>query len=190
MDQILGSTIGAFLGVVAGIIVMMVSSFIQRRSSQKQEIRNLCFELHLNVKKIDRWLKGISTYRNAVNGDSLHTWHGYFDLSKTASTTANSMFASGLLYNALNYADIESLQTVYWELSLWGENYINEQFENTRTKFLRLQAENAFPVWLTEAKPEAVRIADFWEAKLTSHRATLVGIAEALDGSSTEKRAS
>ena len=181
LNQILGSAIGAFLGVVAGIVVMIVSSRIQARSARKQQVRNLCFELQLNIKKIDGWLKEVRLYRNAVNGDSLHRWFGYFDLSKTVSTTAMAMLHSGALYDALSYEDIASLQQVYGELSHVGERYLNDRMKDTRTRFLQLQTQGANAAWLSSLKPEAVQIADFWENKLHDHRKALVRIATALD---------
>lgn len=181
VNQILGSAIGAFLGVVAGIVVMIVSSRIQARAARKQQVRNLCFELRLNIKKIDGWLHEVTRYRNAVNGDSLHRWSGYLDLSKTVSTTAMSMLNSGVLYNTLSYQDIASLQEVYWDLSQAGEHYLNDQLKNTRTRFQRLQEQGASAVWLATLKPEAVGIADYWENKLIDHRDKLARIAAALD---------
>ena len=180
LNQILGPAIGAFLGVVAGIVVMIVSSRIQARAARKQQVRNLCFELRLNIKKIDGWLTEVSRYRNAVNGDSLHRWFGYFDLSKTVSTTAMAMLNSGVLYDTLSYEDIASLQEVYGELSPAGENYLNGRLESMRNKFQQLADAKALPVWLASVKPEAVRIADFWEYKLSNHRDALTRIAATL----------
>ena len=181
LNQILGSAIGACLGIVAGIGVMIFSSRIQARAARKQQVRNLCFEMRLNIKKIDGWLTEVSRYRNAVNGDCLHTWFGYFDLSKTVSTTFGSMLTSGALYDAITYEDIESLQKVYWDLSRTGEHYLNDQLKNMRTRFEQLNIQKVSFVWMTSLKPEAVKIADYWESKLTDHRSELARISAALD---------
>lgn len=160
---------------------MILSSLIQARAARKQQVRNLCFELRLNIKKIDGWLNQISQYRNAVNGDCLHLWAGYFDLSMTVSATFHSMLNSGALYNALSHEDIAALQEVYWALSQSGEHYLNKQLNNTRTSFQQLQEQGATQVWMTSLKPESVRIADYWETTLNDHRAKLARIATAID---------
>ena len=87
-----------FLGVLAGTAVTILTQLYSARRAQTQQTQNLKFELELNVAKIDTWLAELEKYRNAVNGDSLHQWFGYFDLGKVVSVTANAMFASGLLY--------------------------------------------------------------------------------------------
>lgn len=181
MESIIGSAVGAFLGVVAGTAVTIIFYRFQEYRSKKQQIRNLHFELRLNVTKIDSWLTEISRYRNAVNGDSLHAWYGYFDLGKTVSSTVTTMFNSGLLYKILSYEHIEELQQVYWDLSPAGEKYINDQLKDVRDVFNRLRQDKNVVVWSTIAKPEAVRLADFWEDKLSGHRATLDEIADAIN---------
>ena len=173
MNGLVGTALGAFLGIVAGTVVTICVHRFQEWRANRQQVRNLCFELRLNLKKIDRWLAEITRYRNAVNGDSLHTWFGYFDFGKTINSTANAMSVSGLIYKTLSYQHIEALQAIYWELSPAGEQYMNEQFTTSRNVFNQLRQDRNILIWSTVAKPEAVGIADFWERKLTDHRSTL-----------------
>ncbi|MFQ5647487.1 MAG: hypothetical protein ACE5GM_11205, partial [bacterium] len=46
-------------------------------------------------------LEEITKYRNAVNGETLDMYSGYFDLSDIISVTANAMFIDGLLCKIL-----------------------------------------------------------------------------------------
>ena len=171
--QGIGSAVGVFLGVVAGTAVTILAHRFQERRSERRQLRNLSFELQLNVKKINGWLEELARYRNAVNGDNLNNWFGYFDLGKTVSATASAMLASGLLYDTLVHRHVEALQVVFWELSGVGENYMNEQFQAKRDAFNQLrQASNPF-LWTNTVKPEAVQLADYWEEKLRGHRAKL-----------------
>lgn len=186
MSDLVGSAVGALLGVVAGTLITILAARLWERRAYRQQVCNLVFELRLNVKKVDRWLYEIAKYRNAVNGDSLHTWFGYFDLGKASYPTANEMFRTGLLYKALSHEHIEALQSTVAELSPMGEKYMNEQFTNSRVVFndIRQTRDNAY--WLNVAKPEAVRIADFWEHKMKGHRSTLDEIISAIDARSTK----
>ncbi len=116
----------------------------------------------------------------------MHTWFGYFDLSKTVSPTATGMFASGLLYKTLTHRNIENLQRVLWALSPAGEKFMNEQLRDMRNTFVQLQTRNASAVWLSTIKPRAAGLADYWERDLKEHRARLIEIVSAIGGSERE----
>lgn len=188
MSDLVGSAVGAFLGVIAGTLITILAARLWERRAYRQQVRNLVFELRLNIKKIDRWLSEITKYRNAVNGDSLHTWFGYFDLGKASYPTANDMFRTGLLYKALSHEHIEALQSTVAELSPAGEKYMNEQLANRRSEFEDAQRKHDTHYWLNIAKPEAVRTADFWEKKMNDHRSILDEITRAIDERSVQRR--
>ena len=101
---------GVFLGVLAGTAVTLLAQLVTNRRSQTKKLKNLKFELELNMKKIDRWLEELTKYRNAVNGDALNFYFGYFDLSRAVFITTSDMFLSGLLYKYLNHDDIGKVQ--------------------------------------------------------------------------------
>lgn len=188
MSDLVGSAVGAFLGVIAGTLITILAAKHWERRAYRQQVQNLVFELRLNLKKIDRWLSEITKYRNAVNGDSLHTWFGYFDLSKASYPTANDMFRTGLLYKALSHEHIEALQSTVAELSPAGEQYMNEQLANRRSEFEDAQRRHDTHYWLNVAKPEAVRTADSWEEKMNDHRSMLDQIIRAIDERSIQRR--
>lgn len=156
---------GIFLGVVAGTAVTLLSQWAIRKWNESQSVKNLKFELELNMKKIDKWLEEITEYRNAVNGETLNTYYGYFDLSKFVYVTANVMFITGLLYKYLSYDDIGKLQAIVTELSINTENYLNNQIVQNKANF---------------NKPKAVQDVNFWEKKFKDHKRTLQEIVKKL----------
>src|SRR5688572_5714411 len=115
---------GVFLGVLAGTLITLLTQWIIQKRNEAQQLRNLKFEFELNVRKIDSWLEEITRYRNAVNGDTLNTYFGYFDLSRFVYPTANAMFLSGLLYKLVDHDAIGKLQAIAAEFSFNGENYL------------------------------------------------------------------
>lgn len=149
---------GVFLGVIAGVAVMLLVNWIISKSHETQKLKNLKFEFELNIKKIDSWLEQIIKYRNAVNSDTLHLFHEYFDLSRFVTNTFVDMFSGGILYKYLNYDDIGKLQIIFGEFSLVGEGYINKQIQDN-IKY--------------EDKEKAVGDVNFWEKKFKAHKRTL-----------------
>lgn len=156
---------GVFLGVLAGTAVTLLTGWFIERRSESQKLKNLKFEFNLNIKKIDRWLEEITAYRNAVNGDALDIYAGYFDLSRIVYVTANDMFLTGLLYKYLDHDDIGKLQVIFSEFSLYGENYLNNQIAQNKANF---------------NKPKAVQDVNFWEKKFKDHKKTLEEIQKKL----------
>lgn len=160
---------GVFLGVVAGVAITLITQWINEKSKESQKVKNLKFEFDLNIKKIDKWLEEINKYRNAVNGDVLNNYFGYFDLSRFVSVTANNMFLSGLLYKYLDYDAIGKLQVIYSEFSPAWEDLINKQVTQNKGKAVDLSTWPRF-------KGEVVANVDFWEKKFKEHKTTLEGI--------------
>ena len=171
---------GVFLGVIAGTAVTLLTQWWMQRRTEKQQTENLKFELKLNIAKIEAWILELEGFRNAVNGDALHEWFGYFNLSRTISPTANSMFLSGLLYKKLTRERIGDLQGVLAELSLTGEQYMNARLGESRQAFIGCREAGNMAAWTTNFKPDAVGSANFWQRKLTEHRDKLQTIVASL----------
>ena len=157
--------LGVFLGVLAGTAVTLLTQWVLNKTREKQKTRNLRFEFELNIKKIDVWLEELAKYRNAVNGDSVQTYAGYFDLSGAVFPTTNEMFQSGLLYKYLSYEEIGKLQVIFTEFSLFGENYLNKQIADNKAN---------------PNKQEAVFNIDFYEKKFKEHKATFSALVRKL----------
>lgn len=165
---------GVFLGVVAGVVITLITQRINEKLKESQKMKNLKFEFQLNIKKIDKWLEEIGTYRNAVNGDALNNYFGYFDLSRFVSVTTNDMFSSGLLYKYLDHDDIGKLQVIYSEFSQPWENILNNQVMQNKTK-----ATEDLAAW-PRLKAGVVTNVNFWEDKFKEHKKTLQDILKKL----------
>ena len=177
MDYVLHG-FGVFLGVLAGTGVTLLVGWIQRRRGESQQVRNLKFELDLNIGKVDRWLEELGRYRNAVNGDSLQNYAGYFDLGRFIYVTANNMFLSGLLYKYLDDEQIGKLQEIVAEFSPAWEQIINSQITWNKTLFVQSTAAST---WTSQAKPVVVQQINLWQGKFEGHRAALGQIKRSLD---------
>ncbi len=153
-----GIAVGVFVGVVGGTGVALITAWVNQKRNEGQQVKNLKFELGLNIEKIGVWLDEIAKYRNAVNAQALNTYNGYFDLRRFLMVTAQNMLLSGLLYKRLDYDDIGKLQVISHELSDLGETLINRQIEEAKANFV--QADAAGNV-------------NFWESKFNQHRLTL-----------------
>lgn len=164
---------GVFLGVVAGVAITLITQWINERCKESNKVKNLKFEFELNIKKINKWLEELTKYRNAVNGDALYNYFGYFDLSRFVSVTANDMFRSGLLYKYLDHDTIGKLQVIYSEFSLGWENILNQQITHNKTKAANLND------W-TRFKGDVVTNVNFWENKFKEHKKTLEDILKKL----------
>ena len=160
---------GVFLGVIAGVTIALITQWINEKRKESQKVKNLKFEFGLNIDKINKWLEEITKYRNAVNGDALNNYFGYFDLSRFVSVTANNMFQSGLLYKYLDHDAIGKLQVIYSEFSLVGEGFLNKQITQNKGK---AADSSAWP----RLKREVVANVDFWEKKFKEHKTTLEDI--------------
>ena len=171
---------GVFLGVIAGTTVTVLTRLIFACRRQTQQTRNLRFEIDANLRKIDTWLQELGRWRNAVNGDSLHTFFGYFDLSRILTVTANAMFQSGLLYKKLSHDHIGKLQVIFSDFSIHGEQYLNNQIMQNRQALVQCRTKGSLEAWSTNIKPAAVSNVDFWEKKLQDHRCVLEEIAQTL----------
>ena len=111
-------------------------------------------------------MEEITTYRNAVNGDALKNYFGYFDLSRFVSVTANDMFLAGLLYKYLDHDAIGKLQVIYSEFSPAWEEMLNKQVIQNKMKA------NDLSEW-PRMKSDVVSDVNFWEKKFKEHKLTL-----------------
>lgn len=176
----LGQFTGIFLGVVAGTAVTILVQKWDQLRNEKKQIANLKFELTLNIKKVESWLEELEKYRNALNGDSIHDYFGYFNLSSAVVVVAFQLHQSGLIYRHLSHEHIGQLQEVFNDLSINGENFLNNQIFQRKQEFNTLRDQGSLPLWQQNMKPQIVRDIDFWEQKFKSHLNSLRSIVEAL----------
>ncbi|MBU4495528.1 MAG: hypothetical protein KJ874_09535 [Acidobacteria bacterium] len=177
----LGQVVGVFLGVVAGVCITFAAEYVRNKRTRKQELANLRFELDINIAKIDAWLKEVTKWRNAINADNLLQYFGHFNLSSAISATTNSLFIAGKLYNALTNDHIAKLQEVFKDLSVFGEQYLNNQIQQKKQLLSQMNNAGHETEWQRTLKPQCAQDVDFWETKLKSHQDSLLVVKEAID---------
>jgi hypothetical protein len=153
--------ISILFGFIGGTAINAITQLILERKKNNKQLKNLRFEVDLNIKKIDVWFKELNKYRNAVNSETMYLYFSYFDFSRFITVTADNMFREGTLYNYLNHEDISNLQIIFSEFSLGWENIINDEVKHYRDEF---------------DKVKATASVNFWEEKLGHHKETLQGI--------------
>jgi hypothetical protein len=158
--------LGVFFGVIAGIAINLITQWVIEKRKESQKIKNLKFEFELNIKKISKWIKEITDYRNAVNGDALSNYFGHFDLSRFITVTANNMFWSDLLYKYLDHDGIGKLQVIFSEFSPVWEDMLNKQVAQNKGKAADI---NSWPL----VKAKVIADINFWESKFEEHKKTL-----------------
>ncbi len=126
---------GVFLGVIAGTAVTILTQRFLLWKQEKQKVQNLKFEIHFNIKQIDRWTEYLRGYRDAVNGDTLVSWAEYFDFSHVIKSTIEDMIQTGLIYKKLSSATVSYLLLFISSFNLGSESVINQQIFNQRQKF-------------------------------------------------------
>ncbi|HHH50365.1 MAG TPA: hypothetical protein ENK52_05240 [Saprospiraceae bacterium] len=179
--QGLGQFTGVFLGVIAGTAVTLLVHHFIRKKDEKNQIKNLKFELEINLNKIKDWRDELTNYRNAVNGDSFITYFGYFKLSSFIGVTIFQLHNSGTLYQYLSHEIIGQLQEVFNDFSLTGENYLNNQIRQRKDTLVNLNESGNPELWQKQLKPEIVRDIDFWEQKFKTHENTIKKTIQALN---------
>ena len=171
---------GVFLGVLAGTAVTLLASYVIQKRSERNQIQNLKFELDFNVKKLETWIDEIIRLRNAVNGDALGTYFGYFDLSRAVAVTSYNLLQSGLLYKLMHQDDFSKLLVIFQELSIFGEQYLNNQITQSKQTFQDCMANPTANLWSSTYKRQVVARVDFWENKFKQHKIDLERIRKTL----------
>ena len=171
---------GVFLGVIAGTAVLLLVEYINKRINLNQQIKNLNFELGYNIKKLDSWIEEVEKYRNAVNGETLNSYAGYFDLSRIITATSNNLLQSGLLYNIINHDELAKIYVIFSELSVDAEQYLNKQVDDNRRIFEDCIKNSKMDQWTKKYKAQVVRNVDFCDEKFKGHRANLIRIRDSL----------
>ena len=182
----LGTGLGVLLGIVVGVVISVCVQQWERRRAHKAQFDNLIAEMRFNISKIEGWHTELARYRTAIIEDRLHEWIGYFDLRSSIFRVADTVLASGLIYEKLDFEHVKGLQAAATDLSANGMEYMNRQFANERSIAQGLFQKMDNPGWM-QRKPEALRLGDFWKAKLDEHRATLTVAIDALGGVSQKQ---
>lgn len=170
---------GIFWGVVAGALVYFLLQEMNTWRYRKNRKLNLRLELELDIKKVNDWLAEVDKLRNAINGDTIGSYYGYFHLSSAVFTTAGDMFSSGELYRLLSYKQIGELQAIGRFMSYDGERVINAQINQRKSEYVAASGSNKTQAPV-EVKRAAVADVDYWQESFEGHRRSLESIIKVL----------
>ena len=164
-SSISSTGVGAFLGVLSGLIVNLITTSIHERSIDKQQIKNAIFELEYIRGKMNDWAKSVKKIKQHISSDSMDDYYTYFDLSKCPNPSVNSIFQSGLLYKHITHEQMAQLFRVF---STINENF--EGFFNSRIKFHKEHLD----------KQAATKDANYWEDMFEEHAKHIGDIIQSL----------
>lgn len=164
----MGNGVWILIGIVVGILIEIGVEYVKTLLQSKKNIKNLKFEINMNIKKINGFLDIAMDFRNKINADCLQTFYGYFHLSNTIFVTANSLFYTGELYNILPDVLIGKLQDNASFLSLQTETWLNAQIQGRKNEISNLLNNPQVITNRTyiDIKQDAVRNVDWYEIKL------------------------
>ncbi len=139
--------LSVFLGLIAGVLVSILTEVYIRRQQEKQKVKHLKLELQVNIHKINTWLELLNQYRNAINSETVSAYYGYFDFSRALSFAVFDFLQSGMLYKYLGSEEISNLQVIFSDFSVYGENYITNQINLERQEFNKARATQNLNFW-------------------------------------------
>ena len=177
--QGLGTGLGVLTGIVVGVIISVTVQHWQQSRAREAQFRNLIAEMRFNINWIDSWLAELDRCKTASRDCRLYDWWGYFDLQSSTFRVAGAVFASGLIYEKLNFQQVMALQAAATDLSPHGTDYMNKQFREERTEAIRFAGNPAG--WLGR-QARVLRLIEVWESKLANHKASFEAAVAALDG--------
>lgn len=179
--QGLGQFTGTLFGVISGIAITYYVQHITQLKERTQTISNFIFELEYNKQKIEEWSVEFNNLRNAVNGDALNNYWGYFKFSEFVGVIANKIHTSGEAYNILTKEQFRQLYDAYNFLNPNMEKIVNDEISSARENLITLLKNRNTQEWHTNIKPSFVTKISYWEQKMTTHLNTLKSITESLE---------
>lgn len=166
--------LGNFLGIIAGVIITYIVQWRFEINGQKRLLKNFISEVKLNIGKLQGWIKELENYRNAVNGDNIQNYFGFFKFSSFLGTTANQLHISGVAYESLTEQEFSTVQEIYNFYAAY-EQPVNNKIIDVKTLY-----NNNKDKWISDIKPEAVNHINFLNDKLTEHKNSLQKIVDSL----------
>jgi len=152
--------LGVSAGLIVGLIVHLIVNWIIYKIREKRLIAYFKYEIDINIKKINSFIKELAAYKGKVLADSINKYYGWFYLGEIILTTVNQFFVTGLIYKKFNYEEIEELQKFQKDFSWDTERYLNDQVKNNVQNFLQ---------GVPNMKELALNQIEFWENKFNNH---------------------
>ena len=73
-QQIIATSIGAFLGFIASLVIFWIKESVQKTNREKALVQNLKYELDFNIGLFTKYISDITNAIEAVSADSKNTW--------------------------------------------------------------------------------------------------------------------
>ena len=159
-------SLSVFIGVVAGTFVNWATAQVLNKKLKKEKKKQLLFEISFNLKKVADWKTKLEGYRNAINSSDIKHFFDYFDISKAIYPTMYQVYSNGEVSYFFDEKHLLKVQSVYNELTLATEEYINNSVQEQKSKF---------------NKDLALSDIRFWEKKFISYEKHLLEVQEYLE---------
>src|SRR5437762_6651595 len=132
---------GAALGVMAGTVIQYLVTLLLNQRTRKRQKNALAKEFVYNRSLIDELRGEAQRFRNAVNGDVLNTYFGYFGFGRAIFAQANACTINGTLYELFSAEEIRHAQRIVSMLSAANENWVNGEIKRRRDTLITTPAE-------------------------------------------------
>jgi hypothetical protein len=149
--------LGAAFGVVAGTLVQFFTQSLFNRSTEKEQRSGLKKEMQANLALVSDLKAQAAVFRNAINGDSLNKYFGYFTFERGLFSQTTALLNSGKLYKWFSIEDLRKLQLISTKLNVAASSFINQNIVQRRDKAIAGEGYD---------KSEAVQFANYIDGEL------------------------
>lgn len=129
-----GALVGAAVGVVAGTVVQFLVQKLLNSGVERDQRAALKKEMLANQQLIDELQGEATRFRNAINGDAVASYFGFFNYERGIFDQGRALLSAGLLYKWFEIDDLRKLQLVAITLSQNTSNFINQTITDRRDK--------------------------------------------------------
>ena len=155
---------GAAVGVVAGAFIQYIVQFFVDSRTERHQRAALKKEMQCNLQLIHELLAEVTKLRNAVNGDSIQTYFGFFNYERGLFSQATALLNNGSLYRWFSIDDLKKLQKVSFKLNVNTANFVNQNITQRRERAVKKEGFD---------KIETVQFVNFIENALNTTRELL-----------------
>jgi hypothetical protein len=110
--------LGAAFGVVAGTLVQFGTQYLFNHFTGKEQRSALKKEMQANLALVSDLKAEATRFRNAINGDSLNKYFGFFNFERGLFIQSTALMNSGKLYKWFSIDDLRKLQVISTKLTL------------------------------------------------------------------------
>lgn len=122
-------------GIIAGTGINIFVFWLLARRAEKNDLKNLVYEIKFNLARIDELDKELVIYRDALNAKTLKSYFPNLTMSRVITTTLFKMFANASIYKFLDHEDILKLQLFAVSISGSQEAALSAQIAFNREHF-------------------------------------------------------